>query len=185
MALSTKGKLNMTFYPKYTNAPMRKQTGFNEPRYSGGQTSKAPQTAQTASRTPVEEMCPPFSLQQPTKELFDTTADQCAKSLKKSDSNKPTQLRRFYDELLVWHDRILESEDAEKAFQEYLPFIYMIKAKAAYAVGRKNIDENFRDFMNKLIAQITNIQTLKTAKLFMEAVMGFCKLYATLKGEKR
>ena len=91
--------------------------------------------------------------------------------------NKTTQLRKFYDELAMWNDRVqLVRENKAGKFQELIPFIKMLKAKVAYAEGRKNVDKNFSDIFNRCIDQISNVETLRDAKLFMEAVMGFCKL---------
>lgn len=130
-----------------------------------------PQSASAAERS-----LPDFNLSNLTKELFDTTADKCAQIIAaSSDSiNKPTQIRRFYDELVMWNDRAAVSE---KAFTDALPFVYMIKSKVAYAKGRKNVDETFQKFIDKTIGQIVDRKTLNNAKLFMEAVMGFYKQY--------
>ncbi len=130
-----------------------------------------PQGASVAERS-----LPDFNLSNLTKELFDTIADKCAKIIAaSSDSiNKPTQIRRFYDELVMWNDRAAVSE---KAFTDALPFVYMIKSKVAYAKGRKNVDETFQKFIDKTIGQIVDRKTLNNAKLFMEAVMGFYKQY--------
>ena len=53
----------------------------------------------------------------------------------------------------------------------------MLKAKVAYAKGRKHVDDHFMAIFNKTIDEIKCPQTLKEAKLFMEAVMGYCKFY--------
>ncbi len=53
----------------------------------------------------------------------------------------------------------------------------MLKAKVAYAKGRNHIDENFVKVFNKVIDEINDRETLRDAKLFMEAVIGYCKLY--------
>lgn len=53
----------------------------------------------------------------------------------------------------------------------------MMKSKAAYAKGRKNIDATFLQFIKDLINQIKDKETLNNAKLFMEAMMGFYKQY--------
>lgn len=119
---------------------------------------------------------PAFDIKTLTKELFDTTADKCAKTISDSSDNvnKPTQLRRFYDELVMWNERAAQSD---KAFQDALPFVYMMKSKVAYAKGRKNVDATFQQFINTLIGQIDDQKTLNNAKLFMEAMMGFYKQY--------
>ena len=111
-------------------------------------------------------------------EIFSDIAQRAAKHIKTNKNlNKTTQLRKFYDELAMWNDRVqLVRENKAGKFQELIPFIKMLKAKVAYAEGRKNVDKNFFDIFNRCIDQISNVETLRDAKLFMEAVMGFCKL---------
>ena len=111
-------------------------------------------------------------------EIFSDIAQRAAKHIKTNKNlNKTTQLRKFYDELAMWNDRMqLVRENKAGKFQELIPFIKMLKAKVAYAEGRKNVDKNFSDIFNRCIDQISNVETLRDAKLFMEAVMGFCKL---------
>ena len=111
-------------------------------------------------------------------EIFSDIAQRAAKHIKTNKNlNKTTQLRKFYDELAMWNDRVqLVRENKAGKFQELIPFIKMLKAKVAYSEGRKNVDKNFSDIFNRCIDQISNVETLRDAKLFMEAVMGFCKL---------
>ena len=111
-------------------------------------------------------------------EIFSDIAQRAAKHIKTNKNlNKTTQLRKFYDELAMWNVRVqLVRENKAGKFQELIPFIKMLKAKVAYAEGRKNVDKNFSDIFNRCIDQISNVETLRDAKLFMEAVMGFCKL---------
>ena len=118
-----------------------------------------------------------FGGEKPT-EIFSDIAQRAAKHIKTNKNlNKTTQLRKFYDELAMWNDRVqLVRENKAGKFQELIPFIKMLKAKVAYAEGRKNVDKNFSDIFNRCIDQISNVETLRDAKLFMEAVMGFCKL---------
>ena len=76
-------------------------------------------------------------------DLFDGVARQAAETIannKKKELNKPTQLRRFYDEIVMWEAKSAANKDR---FSEYLPFIRMINAKAAYALGRNLVDQNF------------------------------------------
>ena len=92
--------------------------------------------------------------------------------------NKSTQLRKFYDELVMWFDKVQieRSKDAKAAkYSEIAPFIKMMTAKVAYARGREHVDECFETLFSHLIKQITDPDSLKHAKLFMEAFMGFYK----------
>ncbi|MBS4798066.1 type III-A CRISPR-associated protein Csm2 [Haemophilus sp. HMSC71H05] len=118
-----------------------------------------------------------FGGEKPT-EIFSDIAQRAAQHIKQSNNvNKTTQLRKFYDELAMWNDRVqLARENKENKFQELAPFIKMLKAKVAYARGRKHVDDHFLEVFNRCIDQANNVETLRDAKLFMEAVMGFCKL---------
>ena len=112
--------------------------------------------------------------------LFADIAQQAAHSLRESGGsrNKSTQLRKFYDELVMWHDRVAfeKTADARAAkYRELAPFIKMMNAKVAYACGRNHVDKNFESLFSHLIRQIACPTTLKHAKFFMEAVLGFLK----------
>lgn len=124
-----------------------------------------------------KQVLPPIDLVNVESTLFNQQADECAKCIAdngESRHNKSTQLRRFYDEIVLWHEKV--SFDDSK-FEEYLPFIQMIVAKAAYAKGRDLIDKSFFNFLKNLIEQVNSLQTFNTLKTFMEAFMGFYKMY--------
>lgn len=109
-------------------------------------------------------------------ELFDSVAKRTAETLgsnQKRDVNKSTQIRRFYDELLMWDAKA--AQNPEK-FGEYLPFIRMLNAKVAYAEGRGHIDANFTLLMTHCLQQVNDPKTLSVFKLFFEAMLGFYKL---------
>lgn len=114
--------------------------------------------------------------------LFDVIAQEKARFIKANcrDTNKSTQLRKFYDELVMWYDKVAFEQTADgKAdkYKELAPYIKMMNAKVAYAEGRKPalVDSNFREMFTHVIRQINSPDTLKHAKLFMEAFMGFYK----------
>lgn len=115
-------------------------------------------------------------------EIFSTIAEITAQKIKSNpNANKTTQLRKFYDELAMWNDRVQVAKNRDEKYQELVPFIKMMKAKVAYAEGRKHIDTNFSNAFNQCIDQVNSAETLRDAKLFMEAVMGYCKLEETKK----
>lgn len=91
--------------------------------------------------------------------------------------NKTTQVRRFYDEIAMWHERVTRRPIAEREifFQEVSPLIQMICAKAAYARGRGLIEINFYSLLATMIQQVKSPKTLHQAKLFFEAFIGFTK----------
>jgi CRISPR-associated protein Csm2 len=110
-------------------------------------------------------------------ELFDSIAERCAKAVAgdnpRSNTNKPTQLRRFYDEVVMWENKVTTYPDK---FDEYLPFIRMLNAKVAYAKGRKLVDENYAELLNHCLAQVKTSKDMRVFKLFIEAFMGFYKV---------
>jgi len=107
-------------------------------------------------------------------DLFDGIAKRTAKAIAEADRyrNKPTQLRQFYDELVMWEEK---ARQAPERFAEYLPFIRMLNAKAAYAEGRKHVDRTFVDLMAHCFSQVDDLTTLRNFKLFYEAFLGFYK----------
>lgn len=114
-------------------------------------------------------------------EIFQGGLDQRGTQSK----NKSTQLRKFYDELCMWSDKVhanikLEKDQKSESVREVrytqcAPFIKMMNAKVAYAKGRGHVDESFEAMFSHCITTISNAETLKHAKLFMEAFMGFYK----------
>ncbi|MCO5104829.1 MAG: type III-A CRISPR-associated protein Csm2 [Burkholderiaceae bacterium] len=113
--------------------------------------------------------------------LFSDIAQDKARTIAEAGAgkkNKSTQLRRFYDELVMWYERVqFERTPAERQakYQEVAPFIQMLVAKAAYAKGREHVDECFETLFAHVIRQISDADSLRHAKLFMEAFMGFYK----------
>jgi CRISPR-associated protein Csm2 len=107
-------------------------------------------------------------------ELFNVIAKNAAQKVASGGDrvNKATQLRKFYDELVLWDNKVLLHPEK---FDEYLPFIRMLNAKVAYAEGRKLVDHNFVNLLNDGLKQVICAETLHTFKLFMEAFMGFYK----------
>lgn len=94
------------------------------------------------------------------------------------EANKPTQLRRFYDELCMWNEKVNQTgttAEREARYKELAPLIKMLKAKVAYAEGRKHVDRNFQSLFAHGINEIKDAGTLAQCKLFFEAFMGFYK----------
>ncbi len=117
----------------------------------------------------------------PDAQLFAAIAESKAQKIadssredKKNEPNKSSQLRRFYDELVMWHEKVASSDEE---FERLQPYIYMLKAKVAYAKGRRRVDGNFEALFSRVIDQCTDAATLRQAKLFMEAFMAFYKVH--------
>ena len=116
-------------------------------------------------------------------DLFSRIAEDAAKYAAESDgkkagkfASKPTQLRKFYDEICMWHGKVQDDEQLD----EFLPFILMLKAKVAYSEGRKHVNKQYALILNHCLDQIEKTpkrDTLRHLKLFMEAFTGFYKVH--------
>jgi CRISPR-associated protein Csm2 len=118
-------------------------------------------------------------------ELFSGRAEALAKQIQTeggSKSNKPTQIRKFYDEI-VRFDSILKSNPGD--FDAMLPYLKMLNAKAAYAMGRDLISKGFKDFIAEALGQIRDRDDFEAFAGFFEAFMGFYKFYVEKGGESR
>lgn len=107
-------------------------------------------------------------------ELFSKTAEELAKAFAGSDErvNKRTQIRKFYDEVVRLNTLARQTKD-EAAWDDILPYLNMLIAKAAYAQGRKLVTEDFVEFIRKSISQITIAKDLDVFASLFEAFMGF------------
>ena len=114
--------------------------------------------------------------------LYSDVAEDCAKEVARQiggrNVNKGTQLRRFYDELVMLQGKVGNSADR---FAVQAPFIQMMKAKVAYAMGREKVDANFDRLLRDVVDRATDHEKLVQAKLFMEAFMAFYKVHGPTK----
>ena len=110
----------------------------------------------------------------PDAELFNDKAESVATELSQAggNMNKTSQIRRFYDELVGWQERV--NGDDEK-FKQYEAFIKMLNAKVAYAKGRKLVDDRFESWFRDCVKSTTNAKALDHFRLHFEAVLGFLK----------
>ena len=116
--------------------------------------------------------------------LFSAVAEDAARYVAEytddrgpSKNSKPTQLRKFYDEICMWDGRV---QTQPGRINEYLPFILMLKAKVAYSKGRGHLSNAYENVLNRCLSQVeekAEPQTLHNLKLFMEAFTGFYKVY--------
>ncbi len=135
---------------------------------------------QSRDREPPFLNVTPIQFAAKSADLFDEVANQTALTIADSgDKNKSTQLRKYYDELCMWDQKI--KQDPTK-YTEYLPLIKMLNAKVAYANGRKLVDDNFVKLMRHCLGQLNEHKTsFETCKLFFEAFMGFYKMHRPTK----
>ncbi|MBS3965080.1 MAG: type III-A CRISPR-associated protein Csm2 [Methylomonas sp.] len=147
--------------------PQHRNTGYS------GKTNDS-RSESTSGGKPFSDILKKISLENIEPDLFDSVAKETAETIAetKKELNKPTQLRKFYDEIVMWDSKTTLHP---QKFGEYLPFIKMLNAKIAYAQGRKLVDSNFVDLISHCLSKVNNEKTLHTFKLFMEAFMGFYK----------
>jgi len=125
-------------------------------------------------------MTPDLKTNPPPATLFSEDAEKVAKEFDDSaradrrggEKNKSTQIRRFYDELVSWQERIGTDD---KKFKDYEAFIHMLNAKAAYAQGRNLVTREFVQWLRDCIQQIDSPRTLNHFRLHFEAMIGFLK----------
>ncbi|MBW1691494.1 MAG: type III-A CRISPR-associated protein Csm2 [Deltaproteobacteria bacterium] len=112
--------------------------------------------------------------------LFSIRAEELARELardhkdSREKSNKRTQLRKFYDEV-VRLDSTAKTKPNE--WDNILPLVHMLVAKSAYAEGRKLVSDNFVSFIRDSIDQISGREDLTVFANFFEAFMGFYRKY--------
>lgn len=150
----------------------------------------------TFTTTPPKCSCQtaPFEISKPGIDLYDRTARQLAEELadpelltedkrtrqwriKRDDkANKPTQIRKFYDELCMWEQKTRDVEN----FAKLLPFIKMMNAKVAYARGRDLVDDKFVAWFSTCMDQIRDtdengLTAFRNFRTHFEAFVGFFK----------
>ncbi len=118
-------------------------------------------------------------------ELFSETARSLAERVfsdkKKANANNPTQLRKFYDEILRF-EGMVKKEPGE--FERLLPYLKLLNAKVTYAEARELVSQAFREFISTSIAQVHDSKDLEVFSNLFEAFMGFYK-YNYERGKKR
>ena len=113
-------------------------------------------------------------------ELFSKVAEDWAKKInsdrtqngkKKDKINRRTQLRKFYDEVVRLSTL---AKSRPKQWENILPMVHILTAKAAYARGRDLISSNF---IRGSVEQVKEPEDLDLFANFFEAFMGFYRLY--------
>lgn len=112
-------------------------------------------------------------------DLFSGKADKLAEKIfnegsRSSKLNKPTQIRKFYDEVLRF-DSLIKANPAE--FETLLPYLRMLNAKAAYAMGRDLVTKGFKDFISESLNQIQHKEDFDAFVSLFESFMGYYKFY--------
>lgn len=113
--------------------------------------------------------------------LFSKTAEELAKTMReehegsRGKANRPSQIRKFYDEVVRLE---LASRARPGNWDNVLPQVHMLTAKAAYARGRELVSDGFlNDFIKQAVNQIHGPNDLAVFASFFEAFMGFYRLH--------
>ncbi len=113
-------------------------------------------------------------------ELFSSEAEKLAikiqdeKRQSKEKVNEPSQIRKFYDEVLRFESMLTINP---KDFNNILPYLMMINAKVAYAVGRNLVSNGFKDFISNSLIQVKDKDDFGAFVGLFEAFMGYYKFY--------
>lgn len=119
----------------------------------------------------------------PDARLLDEDAERLAKDLA-DEGLAPTQLRRFFEDVLVLrrrleHEMINRGESQEAVFQRLLPEFKMLKAKAYYA--KKRLRNKFPDKLIQFFVDHTSaVKNVADFGMFckhFEAVVAFHRYY--------
>lgn len=152
--------------------------GSNRPFYGEGSGRLPPQPPRI--NVPISRI---VFAEEIDPKLYSDIAEESAIAVgengRKNRINKPSQLRRFYDELVALQGKV--GSDQNK-FKQHEPFIQMLKAKVAYAKGRSMVDDEFVELLKCVVDQASDCDKLKRARLFMEAFMAFYKVHGPREG---
>lgn len=107
-------------------------------------------------------------------ELFSTDAEDLAKKLVDEKRNKRTQIRKFYDEVVRLNT---QSKSDPKDWENILPYLNMLIAKAVYAEGRNLVTRDFVSFIRESVGQVKAPEDLDVFSTLFEAFMGFYRKY--------
>lgn len=121
-------------------------------------------------------------------ELFSSKAESLAQKIAEegdSKRNNPTQIRKFFDEISRFNSMLKASSASPSEFENILPYLKMLNAKAAYSVGRDLISKGFKDFIANSLSQINDKDDFYAFAGLFEAFMGYYKFYRSPKGGGR
>jgi len=110
------------------------------------------------------------------KKLFSEEAKKIADILnlsKKDDKNKnkPTQIRKFYDEILKYKTLIKDEND----FKKYHAYINMLIPKAAYSKGRNLVTQEFTEFIKYSLSLINDYKDFIVFVNLFESIIAYYK----------
>ena len=116
--------------------------------------------------------------------LLSVEAEKEVKGFKKFDDRKQreekgspsiTQLRKFYNDVLTLKSKIEHYDEGkrEKHFKQLLPYVKMLKAKVAYAKSKEHVNDEFKEFINKYVDSIKDLDDFYAFCHFFEAIVAY------------
>ena len=125
------------------------------------------------------------------QDLFTSIAEDKATKLvknyyskeNKGKRNNPTQIRRFYDEIVTFSNNCemlmknTDSDKKERVFQQQLPMIKMLIPKVRYAWARELVCKDFVELITDSISNLKSYEDIKIFSSFFEAVIGHFKYH--------
>ena len=112
--------------------------------------------------------------------LFSEIAESMARNIAREggkNKNKNSQLRRYFDEIVRLNTLSTEDKDEDFWQNQILPQVHMLIAKVVYARGRDLVTESFENLIKEGIYQIEKKEDLHIFTNFLEAFMGYYKVY--------
>ncbi|MCD6412642.1 MAG: type III-A CRISPR-associated protein Csm2, partial [Elusimicrobia bacterium] len=86
-----------------------------------------------------------------------------------------TQIRKYYDEVLKFKEKLDKNPNR---FDRFLPYIKMLNAKTAYALGRGHITKEFKDLIKACLGNVNDFEDFNVFVSFFEAFIGFYRAEA-------
>jgi len=90
---------------------------------------------------------------------------------KNKNKNNPTQIRKFYDEILKYKTLIKDEND----FKKYHAYINMLIPKAAYSKGRNLVTQEFTEFIKYSLSLINDYKDFIVFVNLFESVIAYYK----------
>ena len=112
--------------------------------------------------------------------LFSSRAEDLARKFAnehetiRGKPNKRTQVRKFFDEITSLN---MAAKSGRQDFQNVLPLVHMLTAKAAYANGRELVSDAFLVFIRQSVEQVNDERDLDVFANLFEAFIGFYRLH--------
>ncbi len=118
----------------------------------------------------------------PNPKLMDDDAQALGEALANQDQLKPSQLRRYYDDVLTLRNRLdvmarKPGPAREDAFALLRADFKMLKAKAAYAHGRQLIPQRLLQFFVNHVHSVQSANDFDVFCRHFQAVVAFHKFY--------